>query len=97
VVEEVQPQDIRCLHDLPQCNEVCRNGLDILSARLFCKRPYLADRIVLEAGDLGRHEAEDPSLPSHDVGEKTGPVATARVDVDDRGARIDSREPDQLG
>ena len=58
---------------------------------------YTADRIVLEVGDFVRHEAVDSSFGSHDVREETGPVAVARVDVDDGGARIDSCEPDQLG
>ena len=50
----------------------------------------MADRIVLEVGDLGRHEAVDPSFGSDDVGEEAGPVAVAWVDVDDGGARIDA-------
>jgi len=46
-------------------------------ARFLRKRPHVADRIVLEVGDFGRHEAVDPSFGPHDVGEETGPVAVA--------------------
>jgi len=73
------------------------DDFDVLSARLLRKHPHAADRIVLEVGHFGRHEAVDPSFGSHDIGEKTGPVAVAWVNVDDGGARIDSCEPDQLG
>ncbi len=97
VVEQVQPQDIRGLRDLRHRDDVRRDGFNVLSARLFRKRPHAADWIVLEVGDFGRHEAVDPSFGSHDVGEETGPVAVAWVNVDDGGARIDSCEPDQLG
>jgi hypothetical protein len=97
VVEQVQPQDIRWLRDLRHRHEVRRDGFDVLSARLLRERPHAADRIVLEVGDFGRHEAVDPSFGSHDVGEETGPLAVARVNVDDGGARIDACEPDQFG
>src|SRR5208282_6459546 len=97
VVEQVQPQDIYWLGGLRHRNEVRRDGFDVLSARLLRKRPHAADRIVLEVGHFGRHEAVDPSFRSHDVGEETGPVAVAWVNVDDGGARVDSCEPDQLG
>ena len=85
------------MRDLRHRHEVRRDGFDVLSARLLRKRPHATDRIVLEVGDFGRHEAGDPSFGSHDVGEETGPVAVAWVNVDDGGARIDSCEPDQLG
>jgi hypothetical protein len=97
VVKQVQPQDIRRLRGLRHRHEVRRDGFDVLSARLLRKRAHAADRIVLEVRNFGRHEAVDPSFGSHDVGEETGPVAVARVNVDDGGARIDSCEPDQLG
>jgi len=97
VVEQVQPQDVRWLRGLRHRHEVCRDGFDVLSARLLRKRLHAADRIVLEVGDFGRHEAEDPSLGSHDVGEQARPVAVAGVNVDDGGARIYACEPDQLG
>jgi hypothetical protein len=78
-------------------HEVRRNGFDVLSARLLRKRPYASDRIVLEVGYFGRHEAVNPSFGSHDVGEQAGRVTVARVNVDDGGARIYACEPDQLG
>ena len=62
VVEQVQPQDIRGLRGLRHRHEVRRDGFDVLSARLLRKRPHAADRIVLEVGDFGRHEAVDPSF-----------------------------------
>src|SRR6185369_10171709 len=83
--------------DLLHRHEVRRDGYDILSARSLRKRADAADRIILEVGDFGRHEAVDPAFGSHDVGEETGPVAVAWVNVDDGGARIYSCEPDQLG
>src|SRR5450755_3624588 len=93
----MQPQDIRWLRGLRHRNEVRRDGFDVLSARLLRKRPHVADRIVLEVGHFGRHEAVDASFGSHDIGEETGPVAVAWVNVDDGGARIYTCEPDQLG
>src|SRR5690606_9234513 len=72
-------------------------SLDVLPPRLLRERPHAADRIVVEVGDFGRHEAVDPSFGFRDVGEDSGPVAVARVNVDDGGARSDSCEPDQLG
>jgi hypothetical protein len=83
IVEQVQPKDIRSLHDFRYRHKVRRDGFDFLSARLLRKRPHAADRIVLEVGDFGRYEAVDPSLGSHDVGKEAGPVAVAWVDVDD--------------
>jgi hypothetical protein len=97
VVEQVQPQDIRWFRHLRHRHEVRRDGFDVLSAQLLCKRPHAADRIVLEVGDFGRHEAVDPPFGSHDVGEETGPVAVAWVNVDDGGACLDACEPDQFG
>nr|WP_197681329.1 hypothetical protein [Afipia sp. GAS231] len=94
VVEQMQPQDIRWLRGLRHRHEVRRDGFDVLSVRLRRKRPHAADRIVLEVGDFGWHEAVDSSFGSHDVGEETGPVAVAWVNVDDGGARIDACEPD---
>src|SRR6202035_4699254 len=96
VVEQVQPQYIRGLRRLRHRYEVRRNGFDILSARFFCKRPHAADWIIFEVGNFSRHEAVNPAFRSHDLGEETGPVAVARVNVDDGGARIDSCELDQL-
>ena len=97
VVEQVQPQDICGLRGLLHRDEVRRDGFDVLSARLLRERPHAADRVVIEMGDFGRHEAVDPTLGSHDVGELARPVAVAWVDVDDSGARIYTCEPDQLG
>src|SRR5471032_2666869 len=93
----MHPHDIRGLHRLRHRHQVRRDRFDVLSARLLRQRPHEADRIVLEVGDFGRHEAEDPPLGSHDVGEQARPVAVARVNVDDGGARLYSCEPDQLG
>jgi hypothetical protein len=78
-------------------HEVRRDDFDVLSARLLRERTHATDRIVLEVGDFGRHEAVDASFGSYDVGEEAGPVAVTWVNVDDDGARIDSCEPDQLG
>src|SRR4029077_5144034 len=86
----------RWLRGLRHRHEVRRDCFDVLSARLLRERPHAAERIVLEVGDFGRHEAVDPSFGSHDVGEETGPVAVAWVNVDDGGARSDSCEPDHL-
>jgi hypothetical protein len=97
MVKQVQPQDIRWWHDLRYRHKVRRDGFDVLSARLRRKRPHAADRIVLEVGDFGRHEAKNLSFGSHHVGEQARPVAFARVNVDHGGARADAREPDQLG
>src|SRR3984893_6045359 len=97
MVEQVQPQDIRRLRGLRHRHEVRRDGFDVLSARLLRKRSHAADRIVLEVGDFGRHEAVEPSFGSNDVGEEAGPVAVAWVAVDDGGARLYACEPDQLG
>src|SRR3984957_12152818 len=97
VIEQVQPQDIRCLRGPRHRHEIRRDGFDVLSVWLLRKHPYAADRVVLEVGDFGRHEAADPSFRSHDVGEETGPIAVAWVNVDDDGARIDSCKPDPLG
>jgi hypothetical protein len=47
VVKQVQPQDIRWLRGLWHRYEVRRDGFDVLSARLFCKRQHAAERIVL--------------------------------------------------
>ena len=79
----MQPQDIRWLRDVRHRHEVRRDGFDVFSAWLLRERPHAADRVVLEVGDFGRHETVDPSFGSHDVGEETGPVAVARVNVDD--------------
>jgi hypothetical protein len=76
VIEQVQPKDICWLRDPQQRHEV-RDGSDVLSAWLLRERPHAADRVVLEVGDFGRHEAVDPSFGSHDVGEETSPVAVA--------------------
>ena len=97
VVEQVQPQYVRWLGGLRHRDQVRRDGFDVLPARLLRKRLHAADRIVLEVGDFGRHEAVDPSFGSHDVGEETGPIAVAWVNVDDSGTRIYACEPDQLG
>ena len=93
VVKQVQPQDIRRWRGVQHRHQVRRDGLHVLSVRLLRKRLHAADRIVLEVGDLGRHEAVDPSFGSNNVGEQTGPVALARVNVDDGGARPDAGEP----
>jgi hypothetical protein len=75
VVEQVQPQDIGWLRDLPHRREIRRDDFGVLSACLLRKRPHAADRIVLEVGNFGRHEAADPSFGSHGVGEDAGPIA----------------------
>src|ERR1700761_6280366 len=93
----MQPQNLRWLRDLRQRDEFRRDGVDVLPAWLLRERSHQADRIVLEVRDFGRHEAVDPTFGSHDVGEETGPVAVARVNVDDGGTRIDACELDQLG
>jgi hypothetical protein len=85
------------LRDVRHRNEIRRDGFDVLSARLFRKRPHAADRIILEVGHFGRHEAVDPSFGTHDVGKYTGPIAVAWVNVDNGGARIYMCELDQLG
>jgi hypothetical protein len=72
VVEQVQPQNVRCLCGLRHRHEVRRDGFDVLSAGLLRKRPHSANRVVLEMGDFGRHEAVDPSFGSHDVGNVGG-------------------------
>ncbi len=64
VIEQVQPQHIRWLRDLRHRDEVRRDGLDVLSAGLLRERLHEADRIVLEVGDFGRHEAVDPTSGS---------------------------------
>jgi hypothetical protein len=96
VVEQVQPQDIRWLGYLRHRHKVRGDDFDVLSAWLLRKRSHVADRIVLEVGDFSRHEADNSSFGSHDVGEETGPVAVAWINVDNGGTRFDSREPDQL-
>ena len=68
VVEQLQPQDIRWLRGLRHRHEVHRYDFDVLSVRLLRQRLHATDRIVLEVGDFGRHEAVDPSFGSHDVG-----------------------------
>jgi hypothetical protein len=78
-------------------NEGRRYGLDVLAAWFLRERPHPADGIVFEMSDLGRYETVDPSVRSHDVGEDPGPLAVARVNVDDGRARIDARELDQFG
>ena len=77
-----------------QGNEVGRNGVDVLTTRLTRECPHHAERIVLEMNDLSRHDAVDPAFGSYNVREETGPVAAARVNVDDGRAGIDAREPD---
>jgi len=53
------------LRGLRHRHEVRRDDFDILSARLLRKRPHAADRIVLEVGEFGRHEAVDPSFGAY--------------------------------
>jgi hypothetical protein len=39
----------------------------IEGSNALIKRPHAADRIVLELGDFGRHEAVDPSFGSQAI------------------------------
>src|SRR6185312_13642178 len=66
VIEQVQPHGIPLWHALRQRHQVRRDDLHILSSRLLRQGPGAADRIVVEMGDLGRHEAVDPSFGPDD-------------------------------
>jgi hypothetical protein len=97
VIKQVQPQDIRGLHELRYRNQIRRHGFNVLPARFLSKRLHVAGWIILEMGNLRRHETVNPAVWTHGIGEETGPVTAAWIDVDDGGACIYACEPDQLG